>query len=526
MLSKPQTQISRPATGAARTVPTLDHVWIVAALALIALRPLLTPIPPHDFWWHLATGRIIVEQGMIPVTDSFSYTRTGLPFYNQGWLAQALMFVIYRAGGLALILLVQAAVIALAYGLLLRLCVVRTGRLRLSVGLLLLATLPLSFDNWNVRPQSYAFPLFVGFLAILTEYRLGRSNRLWLLPLLMALWVNIHGTFVLGLALIGFTGAGLVLEALRRAPDADGAAEPDPGAHRSRRAALFGLRAARPLPALVPLIAWGAATALAVLCNPRGLGVLGYVRNLVGSNAVTTLVTEWAPPTIRDAGGVIFFLFLIGCGAVLIYARRRPDPTDLLLFGAFLWLALGAVRNIVWFGFVATPLLAAQTATLLAPPRAVRRPAGSPALNAVLIGVLLLLLALGLPWVKPALLPPSVGALLMEDTPVAAVAAMRAQPDRPAHLFHAMGYGSYLIWAAPEQKVFIDPRIELYPYDQWRDYINLGQANNVAELLNKYDIDGLLLSKSEQAPLIAAMRADPAWRLRYEDANTIYLTRR
>jgi hypothetical protein len=544
MLSKAQTHTSQPR--AARFALTLDHVWLAAALVLIALRPLLTPIPPHDFWWHLATGRIIVAQHAIPILDSFSYTRTGLPFYNQGWLAQVLMYGLYQTGGLALILIVQAALIALAYGLLLRLCIVRTGRLRLSVALLLLTTLPLSFDNWNVRPQSYAFPLFVGFLVILTEFRLGRRNRLWLLPLLMLLWVNIHGTFILGLGLIGLTFVGEVLKSLRPSaespPQADAPAVPPPGesvthpALASREAT----RSLNPVFAFLAhltdaeprrgrrsllLVVWGAITALAVLVNPRGVGVLGYVRNLLGSNAVTTLVTEWAPPTIRDAGGIIFFLFLIGCGIVLIYARRRPDLTDMLFFGAFLWLALGAVRNIVWFGFVATPLVAVQFATLLAPPRAVRRTAGVPALNAVLIGVLGLLLVGGLPWIKPALLPPSVGSLLMEDTPVAAVAAMRAQPDRPRHLFHAMGYGSYLIWAAPDQPVFIDPRIELYPYEQWRDYINLGQANNAADLLRTYDIDGLLLSKHEQEPLIKLVRADPAWHIRYEDENTIYLIR-
>lgn len=537
MVSKAQTHPSQPRT--ARFALTLDHVWLAAALVLIALRPLLTPIPPHDFWWHLATGRIIVAQHAIPILDSFSYTRTGLPFYNQGWLAQVLMYGLYQTGGLALILLVQAALIALAYGLLLRLCISRTARLRLSVALLLLTTLPLSFDNWNVRPQSYAFPLFVGFLVILTEFRLGRRNRLWLLPLLMLVWVNIHGTFILGLGLIGLTFVGELLKSLRRSAEeppaqADAPAEEPAVVLReaTRRdvkmlwAPLADADPNRGRQSMLLLLVWGAITALAVLVNPRGLGVLGYVRNLLGSNAVTTLVTEWAPPTIRDAGGIIFFLFLIGCGVVLIYTRRRPDLTDMLLFGAFLWLALGAVRNIVWFGFVATPLVAVQFATLLSPPRTARRSAGVPALNAVLIGMLGLFLIGGLPWIKPALLPPSVGALLMEDTPVAAVAAMRAQPDHPRHLFHAMGYGSYLIWAAPEQPVFIDPRIELYPYEQWSDYINLGQANNVAELLHTYDIDGLLLSKHEQEPLVKVVRADPAWQIRYEDMNTIYLIRR
>jgi hypothetical protein len=272
---------------------------------------------------------------------------------------------------------------------------------------------------------------------------------------------------------------------------------------------------------------WSTLTILATLLNPRGLGVLSYVRNLLGSSTVTTLVEEWAPPTIRDAGGngLIFFLFVIGTATVLIYARTRPDLTDMLLCGAFLWLALGATRNIVWFGFVATPVVAAQAATLLPAP-ALRRPPGSPALNAMLIGLLSLLLLIGLPWVKPTLLPPSFGALLSEDTPVAAVEFMRGEQTRPRHLFHTEGFGSYLMWAAPEQPVFIDTRIELYPYQQWVDYINLGQANNVDQLLRKYDIDGLLLNKKRQAALVEVVRADPAWQKRYEDEQVVYFIKR
>jgi hypothetical protein len=104
----------------------------------------------------------------------FSYTQAGAPFYNQGWLAQVLLYGLYDLGGVPLILVVQSAVITLAYGLLLWLCIRRSGALRLSVAVLLL-TLPLVFGNWNVRPQSYAFPLFAGFLVILTTWWRSRS---------------------------------------------------------------------------------------------------------------------------------------------------------------------------------------------------------------------------------------------------------------------------------------------------------------------------------------------------------------
>ncbi len=501
----PQLDTQRPKP----TAPTLDHVWLAAALALIALRPLLTAVQPHDFWWHLAMGREILAQGGVPTADSYSYTRAGEPFYDQSWLAQLLMYGLHRLGGVELLVIVQALVILLAYGLLLRLCVLRSGRLRLSVALLL-ATLPVVFDNWNIRPQSYALPLFAAVLTIVTEHRLGRPQRLWLLPILLALWANVHGTFVLGLALIGIAWLGEALKRLgSRIQRRDASA--DENQRNTQHATLK------------PLFLWGALSGLATLLNPGGPAIIGYVRGLLGSSAVTSLVTEWAPPTVRDTGGLLFFLFLIASAALLIYARRRPDLTDMLLCGAFVWLALGASRSIIWFGMVALPLLAVQAATLLPPPG---QPApGAPALNRALIGMLALLLVLGLPWVKPLLLPPPAGALLAPETPVAAAAALRGLPERPQRLFHAMSYGSYLIWAAPEQRVFIDPRIELYPFQQWRDYLNLGLGNNVAELQGRYAFDGMLLSKTEQSALIDALRRDPAWRPRYEDGQSVLFTK-
>jgi hypothetical protein len=86
-----------------------------------------------------------------------------------------------------------------------------------------------------------------------------------------------------------------------------------------------------------------------------------------------------------------------------------------------------------------------------------------------------------------------------------------------------MSFGSYLIWATPEQLVWADPRIELYPFAQWRDYQQLSAGREVERLLAAYAIDGLLLSRREQGALIDWAVARPEqWELRYSDASTSY----
>src|SRR5262249_44143388 len=131
--------------------------------------------------------------------------------------------LLYSAGGATLIALVQAAVLAGTYGLLLLLCVRRGAPPRLAAIVLLVVAVPLSASNWNVRPQSYALVLSVLMLLVLARWRqksepnfIGafRRGRLWALPLIMFIWVNVHGSFVLGGLLIALA---FLAEAARRA---------------------------------------------------------------------------------------------------------------------------------------------------------------------------------------------------------------------------------------------------------------------------------------------------------------------
>ncbi len=316
----------------------------------------------------------------------------------------------------------------------------------------------------------------------------------------MALWVNLHGSFVLG---VGLGAATIVGEALKRR---------------------LGQRPALSWADWRRLLLVGVVTSAAILANPGGLGVVGYVRGLLANPVVRQLITEWASPSLADEVGLLFFLFVLAGFLVLVYARRPPDLTDLLMFLGLLWLALGAIRHIVWFAMVATPLLAAQAATLLRPPAG--RDPGAPLLNLAVVGLLLAVWVLALPWVRPTVLPPPLADLVSPVTPQGAVVALRGASPRPRRLLHTLAFGSYLIWAAPEQPVFIDPRIELYLQVQLLDYRALSGGYGVAELFGKYRFDTALVGKDDQDELVAALRADAGWEQAYEDdAVALFLPR-
>ncbi len=490
----------------------LDPVWVLAALGIIFAFVSVQPIQPQDFWWHLRVGQIVAETGAVPTTDQFSFTVAGQPYIYQSWLAGLILYVTQRLGGPELVVLMQAVTITLAYGLILAHCwhVSRQARLAALVTLLAAAV---GYGNWNVRPQTFSILLFVIFWVILSRYRRGERAGLGLLPVLMMIWINLHGAFVLGLALTTLVLAGETVKRLARW-------QPEPLSWR----------------AISLLTAVTASLPLAMLLNPRGPLIYRYVQGLGTNPTVQGLIVEWQPTDIRTLEGLLFFS-LAGLVALLFLLRGRPtDPTDFLVYAAFLWLGLSAVRHQIWLGLVAAPLAVAYgpAAWATAPSVLKRwlaglaRPAPArPRLNALLAGLILLGVIASLPWCKPYL--PLIAAkqgVIAPGTPVHATAFLRAG-GQPVRLFHAMDYGSYLIWAWPAVPVFADARIELYPERVWQDYLAITYARyDWEDRLAAWEIDTLLLDRTGQPLLIEAVASSPCWERCYEDEATVIFRRR
>jgi len=368
--------------------------------------------------------------------------------------------------------------------------------------------------NWSMRSQAFALPLFVAYMVVLEDWRRHRTSsavssgrRLWLLPLLMVAWVNLHGSFVLGgvliLLVLAGESVGVMLRTRRngdRAPD---------------------------LASLKPLLMWGAATAAAVLLNPSGPGVLRYVLGLLGNPAVQAIVEEWQAPAAGTIVGNLFFVYAAVVAAAALFGRRRPDAVDVLVLLAFFWLALGGERHVIWFALVSLPFLAKQVASFGRTAQGEGARQGRRALNLAFLGATGLAVVLSLPPVKQHLsLPPELRGLVSADTPVETVAFMRDDERRPERLFHTETTGSYLMWAVPEQQVFVDARVQLYPLHQIEDHMRLSAGMAADSLLDVYGIDGLLLDDERQAGLLEWARGRPEWEVRFKEDCCTYLVKR
>jgi len=497
---------------------SIEHLWVLAVLVGIFAFVNTHPIRPHDFWWHMAIGRQIVDSGEIPGVDAYSYTMAGQPYpsYRMYWLADVGLYAVYRMGGAALTILIQSLIVTLAYAVILLLCwrLSRSWRVA-AFGAVFAAALGL--NNWNIRPQIVTYLLGALFLWAIYEYRI-RPRKRWffVFPAAMMVWVNSHGSFPIGLVLLGLWLVDEVFRVLRARLSGPGLSGSD-----ARE---------RPGSVWAPVIALSI-TILAALVNPRGIGVFSYLITMTANPVVQNLVPEWAPPSFNTPGGTVFFIGFLLTALILALSPRRPGLFQVLCFLSFALLALKTTRGIIWYGLVLAPVLSDHVSALSSQVRLSRRAPGSsrgsPAINLAFAGLLLLMAFISLPWFKDVLhFPESKAGLIHVETPVQATEFLLAERP-PAPVFHAMSFGSYLIWAAqPEYKVFVDSRIELYTPEIWHDYLLVSHAQCAWEKrLEHYGVRTLMLSPSEQPALVDTVEASPDWRPLYEDPHAVIYVR-
>ena len=303
-----------PAAGPSALERRLFLLLACVALAYAFLAGLRT-VSDFDVGWQLATGRWVVQHHQVPSADFFSYTAHG-----EHWIypvgAGVVFYAAYLLGGFGLISWVGAVACVGTVVLLLR-----RGS-AVSAGI---AILGVPLIAWRTTPRADMFTvvLFAAFLSLLWEnHQTGRA-RLWLLPLLMVVWVNVHFGFVSGLGLIV---AYVVTELLETVVS-----------DVRRRAALQRLRQAA---------GWLLGTVLVTLANPWGWGIYQALMRQERANAQQQYwITEWSgvplswaaiasSASLRQTRGAIYLLLAIAVIAGVIALFRLQLGAAVLLLGA------------------------------------------------------------------------------------------------------------------------------------------------------------------------------------------------
>jgi hypothetical protein len=474
----------------------------------------------------------------IPTSDTWTFTIAGQPWADQHWWAQLALAAVYRAAGWDGLAVLRAALVAAIFGLLF--LVVRRRAPRLSArasSLLVLAAFLVASPALALRPQLFAMVLFVATLLVLAD-RANHPRRVWLIPLFALLWANLHGTFPLVIVLAG-------LSWLAEMSGGGASATPFPW----RRLTMLG----------VTVVA-----ALATLANPLGLDVWTYVVRLSTNPTIAARISEWRPPGLTDAPGLLFWGSVVGVVALLaILARRRraaglpallPWP-GLLTLAAFV--ALGAVtgRGLAWWPLAAVFVLAGfivprGTPTATAPTPATPAnyakpvgdaptgitnrnhysppPRGSP-LNALVGGVLIVAGIALLPFwrrVGPAgvpnglltYAPQGIAAELTASSPPCGPGFALASAQSPLRIWNPQTWGSWLEFAVPCDTFTVDSRIELYPASVWTDYDTVENAKSGwQDVLVRWGVQVIVTDARTDAALDRALGAETSWGRIYRD---------
>jgi hypothetical protein len=456
----------------------LVSLFAVAICTALAWVPKVLGDP--DTYWHIAAGEWILDHRQIPHVDPFSYTFAGQPWTAHEWLSEVLLALSFRAAGWAGVMAVAATAFATAiaaFGQALRKWLPTPA----LIGVLVFAAFGAG-PSLLARPHLLAAPVFVAWLAGLLAARdANRAPSPWLLPL-MLLWANLHGSFVLGLALVGaFALEAVMLNAERLWSQVRGWA-------------LFGL----------------AATAMAMV-TPHGFAGLIFPFKLMGM-ASLPVIAEWRSADFSHLS-LFEIVLLEGLFFCLWLGVRVPIVRLLLLLG-FFHLALAHERHQLLFVLTAGLVLAQPFADALAlragRPAAVPASVRTPRWWVPALGIAFLLAA-GVRSTVPVVRHDDV-------TPHEALAAVGPELRRRP-VFNDYDFGGFLIFNGV--RPYIDGRADLYGDAFVMRYSAMveGGGDTFLRELDRRSAAWTMLTPA--SPMVRVLDATPGWRRLWADRTAV-----
>jgi hypothetical protein len=455
-----------------------------------------------DLARHLRLGTWMLEHRALLRLDNFSFTKGGEPFLPFEWGSEVLYAAAHAAGGLAAVAVLAGLLLALTYALLVRF-LVRQGVDPLLAYLATMVSALLGASHWLARPHLFTMLFVIVLLPMLEDAR-PRTRR-WCLPL-FAVWANLHGGFSYGLVLIGLYLAGDLLEL---------GLSDDPVRWRTR---------ARYHAEVLALAAIG------VGFNANGMRLLTHVAEFFQQGLIIQATQEFQSPDFQGVNGKIFLVVVLAAVTGLAFARRRPSAPMLLIFLADVWFAMHSQRNIELFALTALPLLVIhldpewrRLPGLSRPRKAFEQEyeAGYRGLPAAIFAAEMIVLAgFGGRIGHWQLIANSFDA---KEFPAAAVARARAA-QLQGRLYTEFTWGGYLLYAWPEQRVFIDGGTDHYGEKILGEYIRVTTLDpGWRDVLAKWNISIALLDSKSR--LLPELQREPGWRTWYADSGATILVR-
>jgi hypothetical protein len=466
---------------------SLSRLWAFLAIALPTLGALIASLQSVDLTYHLRAGGEIFDSGAIPTVDTWTFTAAGQPWTDQQWGAQVVLAAVYRLGGWTGLVILRALLVAVIFG-----CLFEIGRRRgLDVRLaawLTLVAFAVSAPALALRPQLLGMALFAVVLLLVVDRR-AHPERLWAVPVIVIVWANLHGSFLLGPVVLGLAW----LEDVRD-------------------------RIARPHRTLV----FAGAAAVAACVTPFGPAVWAYAIGLSVNPEVTQRITEWQRTSPFEVPGFLFYASAVLVVAIALLLHRRGRATawpTLVWLGLFFVIGAFASRGIAWWSLGGVLPVAGLLAQGRAEgPRATERPTppGMGRLNVVVASAITLAGIALLPvWrpIDPGTLAPTG---VVANAPSGITAALRDLARPGERVLNPQVWGSWFEFALPDLPVAIDSRIEFFPPEVWDAYdLLLSGADSATAQLREWGVTIAVLAAPDRR--LPDRLDDDGWRTVYAD---------
>jgi hypothetical protein len=444
---------------------------------------------------HIRVGEYIMNNYTIPTHDIFSYTRPPLAWTPPVWFAELIFAVLYKPFGLTGVVVFMAFLIAAIYAILFKF--LRSSGVSIIVAFLtVLLAAGASAIHWLARPHIFSLMLLLVWYIVLDTYQYKHKNYLYLLPFLMLLWANLHGSFIMGFILLIVYITGNFLKA-----------------HFAKEER--GIASSR----IKKLILFFSLCLLASLLNPQGYKILFSPFEPATNKIIIEYVYEWMSPNFH--GILIYEYMLLLMILVLGISVKRLNVIEVILVLMFTYMSLFAGRFIPLYAVIVSPILGKQV------DRIIKELKGKGFLKEFISTSDNMASVDSMTKWNLWSIVAMVAVVLMCFTgkinyrfdenkmPVDAVEFLKKEKIQ-GHVFNSDDFGSYIIYAAwPEYEVFFDGR-DMYGKERTEELLKVGGVKRGWEdVLKKYDITWVIYHN--ESALSTLLLESPDWQLIYSD---------
>ena len=482
-------------------LPRTQDALFICILLVVCVRGSDLFNSDGDLGRHITLGTYMLQHG-IPYHDIFSHTMKGSYLVSHEWLAQIAFGTVHAVLGLGGAVLLTALLIATTFALVYREILRRNIHYLPALSITVLAAFT-SILHWLARPHIFTF-LFVALWTYhLQKIMEGKPLKIWIFPLLMLLWANTHGAFIMGFFILAAYLAGWIWQYLSR----EGTFEP------GRK-----------------LILIGTLSFAATFINPYGWRLWGTSVGYFGNTFLVDYTIEYQSPNFHDFSAWPFLLMLSLC-LVAPAIGRKIQPAEAFLLAGFTALGLYSERNIPLFAIVAAPYLASMLQPVFEKvalsnriEQSIKNVEGQLPTNSIILPCLTALIMIG--GIKQGIQLDSAGLGYQYDPakfPVQAAGWLEQNPQ-PGNVFNHFIWGGFLLYRAwPEMMVFIDGQTDFYGEALTLEYVEVEILHeNWKDVLAKYDVTWAII-KADETKLTEALQSELGWKVLYKDKTAIIL---